>query len=60
MSKKFKAFCAENDIKQAEVANVIGVTVSTANQKINDKLPFTMEQVKKLCDKYNLSADIFF
>ena len=59
MSKKFKAFCAERNIKQAEIADVLGVTRSTANLKINGKLPFTLTQIKKLCETYGISADIF-
>ena len=57
---KFKAFCVENNIRQREIADVLGITVSRANRKLNGKDPFTLEQVKTLCKTYSLSADIYF
>lgn len=56
---KFKAWLVENGIKQQEVAELLGIDISNANQKINGNQPFTFEQVKIICQKYEISADIF-
>lgn len=57
---KFKGYCAENGIKQADIAELLGITVSNVNEKMNDKQPFTLEQVKILCKKFQISADEYF
>jgi plasmid maintenance system antidote protein VapI len=57
---KFKAYLAERQIKQREVAQTLGITIQNANRKINGKEPFTLDQVKILCKKYKLSADEYF
>lgn len=57
---KFKGFMAENGIKQQEIAELLGIDIATANQKINGKQPWTLPQVKALCEKYNIVADIYF
>lgn len=56
---KFKAWLVEHEIKQAEVAELLDIDISNANQKINGNQPFTWEQIKTICQKYNISADIF-
>ena len=56
---KFKAWLVEHEIKQAEVAELLNIDISNANQKINGNQPFTLEQVKLICQKYGISADIF-
>ena len=58
--KKFKGFCAEHSIRQKEIAELLGIDISNVNQKMNNKQPFTLEQVKILCDTYHISADDFF
>lgn len=57
---KFKGYCSANNIKQSEIADLLGVTVSNANEKINGKQNFTLEQVKILCKHYQISADEYF
>lgn len=57
---KFKGYCAENNIKQSEVAEILEITPQTANKKINGKERFTFEQVQTLCRHYNISADEYF
>ena len=58
---KFKGFMVENNIKQEEVANLIGVTRSTFNTKLNrNGLDFSLEEVRIICRKYNLDANKFF
>ena len=57
---KFKGYCAENRIKQLEIAEILGISVQNVNRKMNGKEPFTFEQVKKLCKHFNISADEYF
>ena len=57
---KFKGYCVENGIKQAEIADVLNISVNRANRKLNGREPFTLEQVRTLCKTYAISADIYF
>ena len=57
---RFKGYCASHNIKQAEIAEVLGIKVTNVNEKINGKQPFTLEQVKILCAHYQISADEYF
>ena len=57
---KFKGYCVEHKIKQIEIAKLLGITVSNANEKLNGKQPFTLEQVRVLCSNYGISADEYF
>ena len=57
---KFKGFCAEHDIKQKEIAELLGIDISNVNLKMNNKQPFTLEQIKTICNTYHISADDFF
>lgn len=56
---KFKAWLVENGIKQQEVADLLGIDLSNANEKINGKQEFTAPQMRTLCQHYGISADIF-
>ena len=58
-SLRFKAWLVENGIKQKEIAEKLGITDSNANEKINGKQEFTAPQMRAICQKYNISADIF-
>ena len=57
---KFKGFMAENGIKQAEIAELLGVDISNANLKINGKQDWTLAQVRAICEKYKISANEYF
>lgn len=58
---KFKGYCAEHGIKQKEIAEVLNIkSVSNVSRKMNGKTPFSLEQIKKLCTKYGISADEYF
>ena len=57
---KFKAWLVEHNIKQTEVAEVLGIKRETVNAKLNGREEFTLSQVKRLCDYYGISADNFF
>ena len=57
---RFKGFCTENKIKQSEIAEILNITVQSVNRKLNEKEPFTLEQVKTLCNHFKISADVYF
>lgn len=57
---KFKGYCAENGIKQSEIAEILGITTQSVNRKLNGKEPFKLSQVKILCEHYKISADEYF
>jgi transcriptional regulator with XRE-family HTH domain len=57
---KFKAYCVSHKIKQIEIAELLGLNLSSVNEKLNGKQPFTLSQVKILCDHYGISADEYF
>lgn len=57
---KFKAFCVERKIKQTEIAKLLGIKAQSVNRKLNEKEPFTLEQVKILCQTFQISADEYF
>ena len=57
---KFKGYCAEHRIKQAELAELLGLTIQSVNNKINGRQNFTLSEVKTLCAHYGISADIYF
>ena len=56
---KFKAWMTENRITQREIAETLDLSLQSVNKKVNGRECFTLPQVKILCDKYHLSADIF-
>lgn len=58
---KLKGYLIENDIKQEEVANLLGITRTTFNTKLNrNGLDFSLDEVRKLCMEFELDANEFF
>jgi len=57
--RDFKAYLAQNGIKQNDVARLIGVRPQTLSKKINGYLHFSYPEIEAICDEYNLSADFF-
>ena len=55
----FKGWMAENKIKQTEIAELLGISIQSVNLKVNGKLDFSLPQVRTICAKYGISADIF-
>lgn len=55
----FKGWMSENGIKQKEIAELLDISLQSTNLKVNGKQDFTLPQVAKICQKYNISADIF-
>jgi transcriptional regulator with XRE-family HTH domain len=57
--QKFKAFLVENKIKQKEIAELLGLSPVTINQKINGYLDFTWPEVERICDTYKIEYAVF-
>jgi predicted XRE-type DNA-binding protein len=55
----FKGWMAENNIKQSEIAELLGISIQSVNLKVNGKLDFSLPQVRIICERYGVSADIF-
>lgn len=55
----FKGWMAENNVSQTELARELGLSIVSVNLKVNGKVPWTLEQITKICEKYDISADIF-
>ena len=51
---------ALHDIKQTEIAKLLGIEVQNVNAKVNGRQEFTLEQIRILCQHYGISADDFF
>ena len=56
---KFKGWCAAHGIKVKDIADLLDIHIKNASEKMNGKQEFTLPQVKKICETYNISADIF-
>lgn len=57
---KFKGYCAENRIKQAELADLLGLSVQSVNAKLNGRKPFSLQEAIFLCKHYGISMDHYF
>lgn len=55
----FRGFLVEHNIRQKEVAKLLGISSVTLNQKINGYLHFTWDQIEKICDEYDIKPDVF-
>ena len=52
----FKGWLVTQNIKQIEVANVLGISLQALSKKLNGKAEFS---VKTICEHYHISAEIF-
>lgn len=57
---KFRGWCAEHNVSNGELARLLGINESNMSLKMNGKQAFSIEQVKKICITYGISADEFF
>lgn len=61
MYDKLKGLMKENHITQTELAEVLNITVSTLNFKLNGKSDFTIKEAKKISQLFDKPIDeIFF
>ena len=56
---KFKAWMAENRISQKEIMELLDLSQTSINKKVNGKEDFSLPQIRAICEKYEISADIF-
>lgn len=56
---KFKAWMAENRITQREIMELLDLSGTSVNKKVNGKEDFTLPQIRTICQKYSISSDIF-
>ena len=57
---KFKGYCAENRIKQTEIADLLGLSIQSVNAKLNGRQFFTLPEAVFLCKHYGISLDQYF
>jgi len=56
---KFKAWMVEHRVTQKDIMELLDLSRTSVNKKVNGKEDFTLIQIRTMCEKYNLSADIF-
>lgn len=56
---RFNGYLAEHGIKKKEVAKMLNISQTALQMKFAGKQEFTVPQIRLLCEKYKLSADIF-
>ena len=56
---KFKGWCAAHNIKVKDIAVLLDIAPNNAGEKLSGKQNFTLPQIKKICETYGVSADIF-
>ncbi len=56
---KFKAWMTENRITQKEIMELLDLSGTSVNKKVNGKEDFTLPQIRAICQKYGISSDIF-
>lgn len=57
---KFKGWIRENGLSYQEIADFLGVNLTTISNKINGKSDFTLSEINALKSKYELDSGIFF
>lgn len=57
---KLKGLMTENNITQVQLAKLLGISVSTLNQKLNGKSDFTIQEAKKISEILNKEVDVIF
>ena len=55
---KLKALLAERGLKQKYLAELLGLSPVTINQKINGTLDFTYTEVETICDDLEVSTEL--
>ena len=57
---RFKGWLKENNVKYGELAELLGINVTTVTLKINGQSDFYLSEVRKMMDSYGLESKIFF
>ncbi|XGU47481.1 helix-turn-helix domain-containing protein [Fusobacterium necrophorum subsp. funduliforme] len=59
--QKLKAFFVEKGIKQNDVAEILNLSRTAFNCKLNrNGLDFTLDEVRTICKTYEIKASEFF
>lgn len=56
---RFKGWMVANKVTQGEIAELLGISLQSVNLKVNGKQDFSLAQVRAICERYGISADIF-
>lgn len=58
---KFKAWMAENDVKQEQLGELLNKTKTTINQNLNGTGgDFSVKDIRTICLHYGISSDAYF
>lgn len=59
---KLKGILAEKDIKNIEIAKLLGLSNSSITNKLNrnNDMDFKASELKKICETYNIDANTIF
>lgn len=52
--EKLKGLMAEKGLKQIDVADALGVSLTTASAKFTGKVDFTLREIKELAKLFNV------
>ena len=55
--ERIRALREDRDLKQAEIARILGVGQSYYSKQERNEKPFQVEQIATLCEFYGVSAD---
>lgn len=56
---EIKACMARNDHKQKDIANILGLSSNSVNQKIQGKREFTVQELAMLAKTYDVDINLF-
>ncbi|AYZ73442.1 XRE family transcriptional regulator [Fusobacterium necrophorum] len=61
MYVKLKQFMVEKSLKNKDLADLLDISYPCISKKLNQKgSDFTVKEVKCLCEKYGLDANLYF
>jgi transcriptional regulator with XRE-family HTH domain len=55
-----KGLRAFHDLTQLELADILGISLTSYNKKETGKVPFTVEELKKLSEYFDVPIENFF
>lgn len=55
----FKAWAVMHNIKNKDIAVLLGITHQSVSNKMNGRSPYTLPEIKKLNKTYGVPADVF-
>lgn len=57
---KLRGLMAEKNVRQADLANFLGISVNCFSAKINGKVDFKVSELNKICEFLAVRPEIFF